>query len=80
MRNYRREYDAQGVVEHQSQAIENLRQVRDHTTVRMNPRLRTLVNDAWQSLITANAFACVLYFSRDTHADVEEFLPPLDAA
>lgn len=71
---------AQSVVEEQSEAIHHLLLLRNHTTVRMNASLRELVDGAWKSLVTANAYACVLYFPRDTHQDVAEYLPPLDAA
>lgn len=72
--------DAQAVVEQQAEAMEELRLLQVHPTVQMNPKLRAGVQKAWQCIAEANAYACLVWFRRDTHADVQEFLPPLDAA
>ncbi|MBX6770854.1 MAG: hypothetical protein IRY83_03960 [Chloroflexi bacterium] len=73
---HKRQRDAQCVVEQQAEAIHHLLLLRNHRTIQANPQLRMLVNHAWQSLKTANALACALWFPSDTHADVSEFLPP----
>ncbi len=72
--------DAQTVVEHQSEAIEELRRLQSHPTVMNNTVLRSGIQKAWKSLVEANAYACILYFRDDTHADVAEFVSPAGAA
>ena len=72
--------DAQTVVEHQSEAIHELRLLQSHPTVMNNQVLRLGIQKAWESLVEANAYACILYFNKDTHADVAEYVSPAGAA
>lgn len=67
--------NAQEVIECQSEAICGLMRLKNHSTVRMNPTLRCLVDQVYQRTVEANAIACVVWFASDTLSDVEEFLP-----
>lgn len=66
---------AQEVIEQQCEAIHGLLRLRQHSTVRSNATLAQAVEEIWQAVVTANALACVVWFPRDTHADLPK-LPP----